>query len=58
MGGGGGGLPCSFLKIEKSALNLEKKALIVSIFGLSHPFKKFSLLVLVCVFEEKFIEVP
>ena len=38
-GGGGAGLPCPFLKIEKSALILEKKALHVSILGLNLPFK-------------------
>ena len=38
-GGGGGGLCCPFLKIIKSALILEKKALIVSIFRLNSPFK-------------------
>ena len=39
LGGRGGGLPCPFLKIEKCALILRKKALIVSIFGLNIPFK-------------------
>ena len=31
--------PLSFLKIEKSVLILERKALIVSIFGLNYQFK-------------------
>ena len=35
----GGCLPCSFLKIGKSTLILEKNALIVSIHGLKVPFK-------------------
>ena len=34
-----GGLRCPFLKIENIGLILEKKALIVSICGLSFPFK-------------------
>ena len=34
-----GGLPCPFLKMEKSALILEKTVLIVSILGLNFPFK-------------------
>ena len=34
-----GGIPCPFLKIENIGLILEKKALIVSICGLSFPFK-------------------
>ena len=38
-GGGGAGLPCPFFKIEKNALILEKKTLIVFIFGLNFPFK-------------------
>ena len=38
-GGGGGDLPCPFLKIEKSALILEKKFSIVSILKLNLPFK-------------------
>ena len=38
-GEGEGCLPCSFLKIEKNALILEKKVLIVSILGLNLPFK-------------------
>ena len=33
------GLPCPFLKTEKSALILEKKVLIVSTFELNFPFK-------------------
>ena len=37
--GMGGGLPCPFLKIKKSALILEKNALIVSILRLNLPFK-------------------
>ena len=37
--GRGGGLPCPFLKIKKSALILEKNALIVSILVLNLPFK-------------------
>ena len=37
--GGGRGLPCPFLGIEKNALILEKKVLIVSILGLNLPFK-------------------
>ena len=36
---GGGGLPCSFLKIKKSAQIFLKKALIVSILGFNLPFK-------------------
>ena len=40
-GGQGGGLPCPFLKIEKSALILEKKALIVYILGLNLSFKMY-----------------
>ena len=39
LGERGGDLPCPFLKIEKSALTLEIKALIVSIFGLNLSFK-------------------
>ena len=35
----GGGLPCPYLKIKKSALILGKKALIVSILGLNLPLK-------------------
>ena len=35
----GGDLPCPFLKIEKSALVLEKKGPNLSIFGLNFPFK-------------------
>ena len=38
-GGEWGGIPCPFLKIENIGLILEKKALIVSICGLSFPFK-------------------
>ena len=38
--GRGGSLPCPFLKIQKSVLIVENKALIVSIFGLSLLFKK------------------
>ena len=38
-GGEGGGLPCPFLKIKKSALILEKNALIVCILRLNLPFK-------------------
>ena len=38
-GGGGGGLPCPFLKIKKSALILEKNTLIVSLLRLNLPFK-------------------
>ena len=37
--GEGRGLPCYFLKIEKSALILEKRVLTVSILGLNLPFK-------------------
>ena len=68
-----GGLPCSFLKFEKSALILGKKALIVSIFGLNFPFKiQFSEYLeektpryfplgpffTKCVFDEMLIKVP
>ena len=35
----GGDVPCPFLKIEKIALILGKKALIMSIFGLQFPFQ-------------------
>ena len=35
----GRGLPFSFLKIEKSFLILQKKGMIMSIFGLNVPFK-------------------
>ena len=38
--GGEGRTPLLFLKIEKSVLILERKALIVLIFGLNFPFKK------------------
>ena len=41
-GGEGGGLPCPFLKIKKSVLILEKKALIMHIFGLNLPFNNCS----------------
>ena len=37
--GGGGVLPCPFLKIKKSALILVKKVPIVSILRLNLPFK-------------------
>ena len=37
--GGEGGLPCPFLKIEKSALILEKKLLIASIYLLNFQSK-------------------
>ena len=36
--GGGGGLPCPFLKIKKSAPILQKNAPIVSILRLKLPF--------------------
>ena len=39
LGGWWGGLPCPFLKIEKSAMILEKKVLIVFIFVLNFPFE-------------------
>ena len=35
------GFPCPFLKIEKSVLILERKVLIVFIFGLNFLFKIF-----------------
>ena len=38
-GGGERGLPCPFLKIEKSAMILGKRALIASILGLNLSFK-------------------
>ena len=36
-----GAQPCPFLKIKKSILILERKALIVSVFGLNLPFKRY-----------------
>ena len=39
LGVEGGAFPCPFSKIEKSALILQKKALIVSIFSLNILFK-------------------
>ena len=39
LGGGGGGLPCPFLKIKKSTLILGKNAPTASFRGLSFPFK-------------------
>ena len=38
-GGEGGGHSCTYLKIEKIALILEKNTLIVSILGLNLPLK-------------------
>ena len=62
-----GGLPCPVLKIEKITLILEKKVLIVSILGLNLPLKMylgekapkfFFAGSFLCVFDERFIEVP
>ena len=39
LGAEGGGFPCPFLKIKKSAVILEKKVLIVYILMLNLPFR-------------------
>ena len=66
----GGGLTSHFLKIEKGALILVKKTLIISIFGLNFSLKcsfkriyeknlqNSCRVFFSCVFDEMFIEVP